>query len=51
LRLGASENFHRIHRRWSFPDEQVPPAVCQLGVELPERFMRSSLEPAPDPSK
>jgi predicted unusual protein kinase regulating ubiquinone biosynthesis (AarF/ABC1/UbiB family) len=48
LRLDASENFHRMHRRWNFPDENVPPAVCELGVELPERFTRTRLEPAPD---
>lgn len=50
LRLSASENFHRMHRRWNYPDENVPPAVCQLGVELPERFMRTTLEPAPEPA-
>ena len=47
LRLDGSENFHRLHRRWNYPDENVPPAVCQLGVALPDRFMRSALEPAP----
>jgi predicted unusual protein kinase regulating ubiquinone biosynthesis (AarF/ABC1/UbiB family) len=48
LRLSASENFHRMHRRWNYPDENVAPAVCQLGVELPDRFMPTTLEPAPE---
>jgi len=51
LRLDASENFHRMHRRWNFPAEHVPPAVCQLGLTVPERFMPASLEPADDANR
>jgi predicted unusual protein kinase regulating ubiquinone biosynthesis (AarF/ABC1/UbiB family) len=45
LRLGASENFHQLHRRYYYPDEQQPPALARAGVELPERFMRLRFEP------
>jgi predicted unusual protein kinase regulating ubiquinone biosynthesis (AarF/ABC1/UbiB family) len=36
-RLGASENFHRLYRRYLFPGEAVPPALAAAGVALPER--------------
>lgn len=45
LKLEASENFHQMHRRWSYPDERRPPCVSALGVELPERFMDASMRP------
>jgi predicted unusual protein kinase regulating ubiquinone biosynthesis (AarF/ABC1/UbiB family) len=45
LRLGASENFHQMHRRYSYPDEQRAPALARVGVELPERFARLAFDP------
>jgi predicted unusual protein kinase regulating ubiquinone biosynthesis (AarF/ABC1/UbiB family) len=39
LMLDASENFHRLHRRYHYPAEGRGPALAQLGVALPERFM------------
>jgi predicted unusual protein kinase regulating ubiquinone biosynthesis (AarF/ABC1/UbiB family) len=45
LKLDASENFHRLHRRYNYPDENVPPCLGQLGMQLPERFLRMSFEP------
>lgn len=36
--LDAAANFHRLYRRYLYPDENVGPALAQLGVELPERF-------------
>jgi len=44
LMLGASENFHRMHRRYHYPAEGRGPALAQLGVALPERFL-----PVPKP--
>lgn len=38
-RLGASENFHRLYRRYMYPSERVPPALALAGVPLPERFL------------
>jgi hypothetical protein len=49
LKLEASENFHRLHRRYNYPDESVPPCLAQLGIELPERFTRMALEPVTPP--
>jgi predicted unusual protein kinase regulating ubiquinone biosynthesis (AarF/ABC1/UbiB family) len=46
LELGASENFHRMTRRYHHPEEKVPPAVTRLGVEVPERFLSSEVRPA-----
>jgi len=45
LKLGASENFHKLHRRYNYPAENVPPGLAQLGVTLDERFVRMSFEP------
>jgi predicted unusual protein kinase regulating ubiquinone biosynthesis (AarF/ABC1/UbiB family) len=36
-RLGASENFHRMYRRYIFPEENVSLALAD--VELPKRFL------------
>jgi predicted unusual protein kinase regulating ubiquinone biosynthesis (AarF/ABC1/UbiB family) len=47
LKLGASENFHRMHRRWNYPDERLPPALAGLGVQLPERFCATGFAEAP----
>jgi len=44
LRLGGSENFHRMHRRYHYPEERRPPALTALGIAVPERF--AVLEPA-----
>jgi predicted unusual protein kinase regulating ubiquinone biosynthesis (AarF/ABC1/UbiB family) len=49
LRLDASENFHRMHRRYSYPHEEVPPCVSRLGVALPERFAKMTFEPLSPP--
>lgn len=38
-RLGASENFHRLYRRYLYPDEDVPPSLASVGIELPARFL------------
>ena len=46
LRLSAAENFHQLHRRYYYPDEQHPPALARVGVQLPERFMRLDFTPA-----
>jgi predicted unusual protein kinase regulating ubiquinone biosynthesis (AarF/ABC1/UbiB family) len=37
--LGASENFHRLYRRYMYPAEEVPPALALVGVELPRHFL------------
>jgi predicted unusual protein kinase regulating ubiquinone biosynthesis (AarF/ABC1/UbiB family) len=39
LMLGASENFHRMHRRYHYPSEDHGPALAELGIALPERFL------------
>lgn len=38
-RLGASENFHRLYRRYMYPAEEVPPSLVSAGVVLPEKFV------------
>lgn len=38
-RLGAAENFHRLYRRYLYPDEDVAPACATVGVDLPARFL------------
>lgn len=38
-RLGASENFHRLYRRYLYPDDNAPPSLASVGVALPERFL------------
>jgi len=50
-RLGASENFHRIYRRYLFPHEDVPPALASVGVVLPERFLHARPWPVADPGR
>ena len=45
LKLDASENFHAMHRRYNYPDEQVIPGVARLGIELPPRFTQMTSEP------
>jgi hypothetical protein len=49
LRLGGSENFYAMHRRYYYPEENVPPALSRLGIELPEHFVRVAFEPAKPP--
>ncbi len=44
-KLGAEANFHRLYRRYIFPDERVPPSLATVGVQLPERFLETG--PAP----
>ncbi len=40
--LGASENFHRLYRRYLYPSEDLPPALAAVGgVDLPERFLHA----------
>ncbi len=43
--LGACENFHRLSRRYNYPDGKGLPALAQLGVALPERFLSNRVEP------
>lgn len=38
-RLGAAENFHRLYRRYLYPDEDVAPACADVGVDLPAKFL------------
>ncbi|HRE92126.1 MAG TPA: AarF/ABC1/UbiB kinase family protein, partial [Myxococcota bacterium] len=38
-RLDARENFHRYYRRYLYPEEDVPPALAHVGVELPSHFL------------
>ncbi|MFO0747992.1 MAG: AarF/ABC1/UbiB kinase family protein [Myxococcota bacterium] len=38
-KLGAKENFHRYYLRYIFRERNVPPALAQAGVALPERFL------------
>jgi predicted unusual protein kinase regulating ubiquinone biosynthesis (AarF/ABC1/UbiB family) len=38
-KLGASDNFHRLYRRYMYEEEAHPPALAKAGVELPERFL------------
>jgi len=38
-RLDARENFHRFYRRYTYPDENVPPSLAHVGVELPSKFV------------
>ncbi|MFI5307536.1 MAG: ABC1 kinase family protein [Polyangiales bacterium] len=49
LKLGASENFHHLHRRYNYPDENVPPGLARIGVPLEERFVRMTFEPVAPP--
>jgi hypothetical protein len=49
LKLEGSENFHRLHRRYAYPDENLPPCLAHLGIALPERFMRMGFEPVAPP--
>jgi hypothetical protein len=46
LRLGAAENFHRMHRRYHYRGEASVPALAQLGVSVPERFLALPAPPA-----
>jgi predicted unusual protein kinase regulating ubiquinone biosynthesis (AarF/ABC1/UbiB family) len=50
LKLDASENFYRMHRRYNYPNENIPPCLTQLGIALPERFVRMSFEPIAAPA-
>jgi len=43
--LGASANWHRIYRRYLFPDEKAPPSLALHGVELPDKFMVADKRP------
>jgi predicted unusual protein kinase regulating ubiquinone biosynthesis (AarF/ABC1/UbiB family) len=36
--LGASANFHRLYRRYLYPDETLPPALAVAGAVLAPRF-------------
>jgi predicted unusual protein kinase regulating ubiquinone biosynthesis (AarF/ABC1/UbiB family) len=49
-RLGASENFHRLYRRYMYPAEAVPPALAAAGVALPPRFIPARPWPVEEPS-
>lgn len=44
--LGARENFHRMTRRYFYPEEKAPPALARLGLALPERFLSVEMAPA-----
>jgi predicted unusual protein kinase regulating ubiquinone biosynthesis (AarF/ABC1/UbiB family) len=46
LSLEGRENFHRLHRRYDYPEENQPPALARLGVDLPARFLPAGMEPA-----
>lgn len=46
LKLGASANFHRLYRRYMYPDEGAPPSLAVAGVTLPERFLSAEKQPA-----
>jgi predicted unusual protein kinase regulating ubiquinone biosynthesis (AarF/ABC1/UbiB family) len=48
--LGSAGNFHRVARRY-FYDEGAAPALAQLGVSLPPRFLASDVEPVAPPEK
>lgn len=50
-KLGASANWHRLYRRYLFEEENVPPALHHVGVELPERFLSAKqvIDPKPEP--
>ncbi|MCA9521433.1 MAG: AarF/ABC1/UbiB kinase family protein [Myxococcales bacterium] len=39
LKLGASANFHRLYRRYLYPQEGVPPSLAVHGVTLEPRFL------------
>jgi predicted unusual protein kinase regulating ubiquinone biosynthesis (AarF/ABC1/UbiB family) len=47
-KLGASGNFHRGARRYFF-DGKAPPALADLGVELPARFLDSTVVGSGEP--
>jgi predicted unusual protein kinase regulating ubiquinone biosynthesis (AarF/ABC1/UbiB family) len=49
LKLGASENFHQLHRRYYYPAENQPPALARIAVQLPERFMQLKFAPVSEP--
>jgi predicted unusual protein kinase regulating ubiquinone biosynthesis (AarF/ABC1/UbiB family) len=49
--LGAAENFHRLYRRYVYPDENVPPALAMAGVELPAHFVAARPWPLPQPDE
>lgn len=38
-RLDARENFHRYYRRYIFPEEDVPPSLALVGVDIPPKFI------------
>ncbi len=38
-RLGAEENFHRLYRRYFYPEEGQPPGLAAAGVALPDQFL------------
>ena len=53
--LGARANFHRVFRRYAYPEEDAPPALAQIGVALPPRFLSArpdpvAAAPAPPPT-
>ena len=45
LLLEASENFYEIHRRYAYPDDNVPPSLTRLGIQIPDRFMSARADP------
>ena len=47
LRLGARDNFHCMNRRYLYPHEGRLPALADLGMEIPGRYLSSDVEPAP----
>ena len=38
-KLGARANFHRLYRRYMYPEENVAPAIASVGAALPQRFI------------
>ena len=50
LKLDGSENFYALHRRYAYPDENLPPCLARLGIALPDRFMQMTFEPVTRPT-
>jgi predicted unusual protein kinase regulating ubiquinone biosynthesis (AarF/ABC1/UbiB family) len=50
LKLDGSENFHTLHRRYAYPDENLPPCLARLGVALPDHFEQMTFEPVMRPT-
>jgi hypothetical protein len=47
-RLEAEGNFHRLTRRYLYPEEDAPPGLAAAGVPLPRHFVPARAWPLAD---